>query len=33
METLKGKNVLVVGASGGIGGKLTKLLNGSGANV
>jgi len=33
METLKGKNVLVIGASGGIGGKLTKLLNTSGANV
>lgn len=33
METLKGKNVLVVGASGGIGSCLTKLLNSSGANV
>ncbi len=33
MESLKGKNVLVVGATGGIGSKLTKLLNTSGANV
>jgi NADP-dependent 3-hydroxy acid dehydrogenase YdfG len=33
METLKGKNVLVVGASGGIGTKVTKLLTTSGANV
>lgn len=33
METLKGKNVLVTGATGGIGSKLVKLLTGSGANV
>ena len=31
METLKGKKVLVVGATGGIGSKLVKLLTGSGA--
>ena len=33
MESLKGKHVLVVGATGGIGGKLIKLLNTSGAIV
>ena len=33
MESLKGKHVLVVGATGGIGGKLVKLLNSSGAHV
>jgi NADP-dependent 3-hydroxy acid dehydrogenase YdfG len=33
MESVKGKNVLIVGATGGIGSKLVKLLCGSGANV
>ncbi|MBC7722987.1 MAG: SDR family oxidoreductase [Pedobacter sp.] len=33
METLKDKNVLIVGASGGIGSKVAKLLSGSGAIV
>ncbi len=33
METVKGKNVLVTGATGGIGAKLVKLLAGSGANL
>jgi NADP-dependent 3-hydroxy acid dehydrogenase YdfG len=33
MESLKGKNVLVVGATGGIGAATAKLLAGSGANV
>ena len=33
METLKGKNVLLVGATGGIGSKTAKLLTGSGASV
>jgi NADP-dependent 3-hydroxy acid dehydrogenase YdfG len=33
MESLKGKNVLVVGASGGIGSHTVKLLVGSGATV
>ena len=33
MESLKGKNVLVVGATGGIGAKTAKLLAGSGANI
>ncbi len=33
METLKGKNVLVVGATGTIGAKVAKLLAGSGAFV
>ncbi len=33
MESLKAKNVLVVGATGGIGSKLVKLLNTSGASV
>jgi short-subunit dehydrogenase len=31
MESLKGKNVLLVGASGGIGSNTAKLLSGSGA--
>ena len=31
MENLKGKNVLLVGASGGIGSNTAKLLAGSGA--
>ncbi len=33
METLKGKNVLIIGATGGIGSKTAKLLAGSGANL
>ncbi|WP_301921135.1 SDR family oxidoreductase [Ferruginibacter sp.] len=33
METLIGKNILVAGATGGIGSKLIKLLVGSGANL
>jgi short-subunit dehydrogenase len=33
METLKGKNVLLVGATGGIGSKTAQLLALSGANV
>ncbi|NOT92980.1 SDR family oxidoreductase [Ferruginibacter sp.] len=33
MENLKGKNVLLVGATGGIGAKTAKLLTGSGASV
>jgi NADP-dependent 3-hydroxy acid dehydrogenase YdfG len=33
METLKGKIVLIVGASGGIGAKTAKLVSGSGAIV
>lgn len=33
MESLKGKNVLVVGATGGLGAPLVRLLVGSGANV
>lgn len=33
MESLKGKNVLLIGGTGGIGTKLAKLLTGSGANV
>jgi len=33
METLKGKNVLLVGATGGIGSKTAKLLVGSGATL
>jgi short-subunit dehydrogenase len=33
METLNGKNILLVGATGGIGSKLAKLLAGSGANL
>jgi short-subunit dehydrogenase len=33
METLKGKNVLLVGATGGIGSKTAKLLAGSGASL
>ena len=33
METLNGKNVLVLGATGGIGSKTVKLLAGSGAKL
>ena len=33
MESLKGKNVVLIGASGGIGAKTAKLLAGSGANL
>lgn len=33
METLKGKNVLLVGATGSIGSAVAKLLSGSGANI
>ena len=33
MELLKGKNVLLTGATGGIGSKTAKLLLSSGANV
>jgi short-subunit dehydrogenase len=33
MEALKGKNVLLIGATGGIGSNAAKLLAGSGANL
>lgn len=33
METVKGKNILVVGATGGIGSNVARLLAGSGANL
>ena len=33
METLNGKNILVLGATGGIGSKTVKLLAGSGAKL
>ncbi len=33
MESLKAKNVLIVGATGGIGSKVTGLLSKSGANI
>lgn len=33
METLNGKNILIVGATGGIGSKVAKLLAGSGAKL
>jgi short-subunit dehydrogenase len=33
MESVKGKNVLIIGATGGIGSKVAKLLAGSGANL
>ena len=33
MESVKGKNILIIGATGGIGSKVAKLLSGSGANL
>lgn len=33
METLKGKNILVIGATGGIGAKTVALLKASGSNI
>ena len=33
MESVKGKNILIVGATGGIGSKTSKLLADSGANI
>lgn len=33
MESVKGKNILVIGATGGIGSAVAKLLAGSGANL
>lgn len=33
METIKGKNILVIGATGGIGKETIKLLSSSGANL
>ena len=33
MEQLKNKNILLLGATGGIGSNLLKLLNNSGAHV
>ena len=33
METVKNKNVLIIGATGGIGSKTARLLAGSGANL
>ncbi len=33
MEILKDKNVLLIGATGGIGSKTAKLIAGSGANL
>ena len=33
MEPVKGKNILIIGATGGIGSRTAKLLAGSGANV
>jgi short-subunit dehydrogenase len=33
METIKGKNILLIGATGGIGAKTAKLLSQSGANL
>jgi 3-oxoacyl-[acyl-carrier protein] reductase len=33
METIKGKNILLIGATGGIGQHLLKLLHSSGANL
>ena len=33
MESLKGKNILLIGATGGIGSKTAKLLAASGASL
>jgi short-subunit dehydrogenase len=33
MESVKGKNILIIGATGGIGSKVAKLLSGSGAKL
>jgi short-subunit dehydrogenase len=33
MESIKGKNILIIGATGGIGSNTVKLLSGGGANV
>jgi NAD(P)-dependent dehydrogenase (short-subunit alcohol dehydrogenase family) len=33
MQTLKDKNILVIGATGGIGSRTVKLLADSGANL
>jgi short-subunit dehydrogenase len=33
MESIKGKNILIAGATGGIGAAVSKLLTGAGANV
>ena len=33
MESLKGKNILIIGATGGIGSRTARLLAGSGANL
>ena len=33
MESVKGKNILITGASGGIGSATARLLAGSGANL
>lgn len=33
METIKGKNILIIGATGGIGKNVVKLLSASGANL
>lgn len=33
METLKGKNILITGATGGIGSETARLLKVSGANL
>lgn len=33
MELVKGKNILIIGATGGIGSKATRLLSSSGANL
>lgn len=33
METIKGKNILLLGATGGIGGKTAKILVSGGANI